>query len=510
MSRAVVIGSGFGGAVSALRLAEKGFKVTVLEQGRRWKRADFPKTTWDVRRFFWAPELGLRGPFRMSFFRHVTVLSGVGVGGGSLVYANTLPVPSDAFYERGNWAGLADWKTELAPHYETAKRMLGATRRPDHAAGVTDKILEEVAAEIGRSEHYSPTDVAVFFGEPGVEADDPYFDGKGPKRTGCTLCGSCMTGCRVGAKNTLDTNYLYLAEQLGARIIPQTRATAVRPEGSTYRVEAIGPYGPLTLAADKVVFSAGVLGTTELLLRMRADRDGLPGLSAHVGRYIRTNSEAILGIVTDGKTDLTRGVAIGSILHTDAHSHLEPVRYGSGSGLYRLMTLPHAPGDRLRDRLRSSARLAHKHPRRFLKSLVVRDWSRATAILLFMRTVDGTLRFELGKLGMGTAADSGELPTASIPEASALAERFAEKLRGFPVSMFTETLANIPSTAHILGGACISESAHTGVIGVDHQIHGYPGLYVCDGSAISANPGVNPSLTITAMAERAMQGIDRP
>ncbi|MCB9677094.1 MAG: GMC family oxidoreductase [Alphaproteobacteria bacterium] len=505
--RAVIVGSGFGGSVSALRLAEKGYAVTVLEQGPRFERGDFPKTTWDVRRFFWVPQLGFRGPFRMSFFRHVTILSGVGVGGGSLVYANTLPEPPDAFYGQGSWAGLADWKAELAPHYATAKRMLGATRRPDSAAGVTDEVLGEIAADMGRSEHYGATDVAVYFGEPGKRVPDPFFDGDGPDRVGCTLCGSCMTGCRIGAKNTLDRNYLWLAEKRGARILADTRVSAVRRRDAGYRVEAEGPDGPLVLEADLVVLSAGVLGTTELLLRMKADPGGLPALSGTVGRQVRTNSEALLGVVTDGSRDLTRGVAIGSILHTDAHSHIEPVRYGPGSGLFRLMALPHAPGDRLRKRLGASLRSAAARPGAFVRSLVVRDWSKATAILLYMRTVDGTLRFRLGAAGLATSPDTGALPTASIPEASALAERFAEKLGGFPVSMFTETLAAIPSTAHILGGACIGATAEDGVIGVDHQVHGYPGLYVCDGSAVSANPGVNPSLTITAMAERAMAGV---
>ncbi|MEZ4322663.1 MAG: GMC family oxidoreductase [Myxococcota bacterium] len=507
---AVVIGSGFGGSVSALRLAEKGYAVTVLEQGRRFDRSDFPKTTWDVRRFFWLPQLGFRGPFRMSFFRHVTILSGVGVGGGSLVYANTLPEPPDAFFARGSWAGLRDWKAELAPHYATAKRMLGAVQRPERAAGVTDHVLEEIASDLDRSEHFAPTDVAVYFGPPGKPTPDPFFGGEGPERTGCTLCGSCMTGCRVGAKNTLDRNYLWLAEKRGARILPETRVTAIRRRGAGYRVEATRDGQSEGFDADLVVVAAGVLGTTELLLRMKADPDGLPALSDQVGQQVRTNSEALIGVVTDGSRDLTRGVAIGSILHTDEHSHLEPVRYGPGSGLYRLITLPHAPGATLPARLAASVRAAARHPARFLRALTVRDWSKSTAILLYMRTLEGTLRFRLGgPTGLRTAV-GGEPPTASIPEASELAERFAAKLNGFPVSMFTETLADIPSTAHILGGACIGESAEHGVIGPDHQVHGYPGLYVCDGAAVSANPGVNPSLTITAMAERAMAGVPTP
>lgn len=503
--RAVVVGSGFGGSVSALRLAEKGYQVDVLEKGRRWAPEEFPKTNWDLKRFFWRPEIGARGIFQMSFFRHVTVVSGVGVGGGSLVYANTLPVPPDSFFEQGSWAGLADWRAELAPHYATAKRMLGATQVPPHAKGLTDGVLEEIAAEMGRSEHYGPSDVAIYFGEAGRRAPDPYFDGEGPARTGCTVCGSCMTGCRVGAKNTLDRNYLYLAEKRGAVVHPETEVTSVRPVPGGYEVQARTSTGTRTFLAERVVLAGGVLGTVDLLLKLAGDE--LPALSPRVGDQVRTNSETLIGVVTDGSKDLSRGVAIGSILHTDAHSHLEPVRYGPGSGLFRLLVLPHAPGANLFKRLASSVRTAAAHPRRFMRALTVRDWARATSILLYMRATEGTLRFVRSRFGMQTTLSAGEPPTAAIPEASELAERFATHLDGFVMSMFTETLASIPTTAHILGGACIGATAQDGVIGPDHQVHNYPGLYVCDGAAVSANPGVNPSLTITAMTERAMAGV---
>jgi cholesterol oxidase len=502
----IVVGSGFGGSVTALRRAEKGDRVLVLEQGRRFGPQDFPKSNWDLRRYFWAPQVGCRGPFRMSFFRHVTVLSGVGVGGGSLVYANTLPVPGDAFFEHGSWQGLVYWKAELAPHYVTAKTMLGAARNP--YLGRTDHVLRELAAEDGREADWSPTDVAVHFGKPGVEVEDPYFGGKGPRRTGCTRCGGCMLGCQVGAKNTLDKNYLYLAEQLGAEVRAETTVEAVRPDGAGgYVVEARHAGEGLRFAAKRVVLSGGVLGTVDLLLRMKADPQGLPALSDHVGRMVRTNSESILGVTARSDADFTDGIAIGSILHTDDRSHLEPVRYPAGSGLYRLLILPHAPGTTLPARLLASLRYGLARPLRMLSAFTVRDWSKSTAILLYMRAADGTLAFRRTALGLGTTVDVGAPPTASLPEASALANRFAEKLDGTVVNLFTETLADIPTTAHILGGACIGRTAADGVIGPDHQVHGYPGLYVCDGSAVSANPGVNPSLTITAMTERAMAAL---
>lgn len=507
-----IVGSGFGGSVSALRLSEKGYRVVVLEKGRRFAPGDFPKSNWDVRRFLWQPALGLRGPFKMTFLRHVTALHGIGVGGGSLVYANTLPVPQRSFFEQGSWAGLADWSAELAPHYQTARRMLGAA--PNPFPGHTDKILGKIAEEDGLSERYGPTDVGVYFGEPGVEVDDPYFDGRGPRRTGCHFCGGCMVGCRHGAKNTLDKNYLWLAEHHhDAEIRPETTVTAIHPvQQGGYRVISRPTFGlrrpASVIRADRVVLAGGVLGTTELLLRMQQQPDGLPALSGQLGQAVRTNSESLIGVTArDPSLDLSQGVAIGSILHTDAHSHLEPVRYSAGSGLFRALVLPHAPGATLPQRMAASVRTVLQSPRRALAATFVRDWARSTAILLYMRSTEGTLGLSLGPLGLRSMVTAGAAPTATIPEASALAERFAEELDGFVVSMFTETIAAIPTTAHILGGATIGATEDDGVIGPDQQVHNYPGLYVCDGSAVSANPGVNPSLTITAMTERAMAAI---
>jgi len=512
----IVVGSGFGGSVSALRLAEKGYRVLVLEKGRRFGLDDFPKSNWDLRRWMWMPGAGLRGFFQMSFFEHVTILHGVGVGGGSLVYANTLPVPPDGFFQAPSWSHLADWKAELEPHYATARRMLGSARNPVETRG--DRVLAEIARDIGRPGDHHPTEVGVFFGEPGVRVPDPYFGGAGPSRVGCTQCGACMTGCRVGAKNTLDWNYLYLAEGKGAEVRAETEVTAVRPRpGGGYVVETRPSFGGPgeAFSADKVVLAGGVLGTIPLLLAMQDDPAGLPHLSQRVGDDVRTNNEALIGVIAPDEDDLSRGVAITSILHTDEHSHIEPVRYGHGSGFFRLMALPHAPGRTVVGRAAGAARGLLRHPVRWARALGVRDFARKSQVLLYMRTLESTLSLRRGRgpwtgfrSGLVTQlAEGAPAPTAFMPEATDLAERFAQKVGGVTMTLLTETVLGVPSTAHILGGACMGRGPADGVIDADHQVFGYPGLYVIDGAAVSANPGVNPSLTITAMAERAMAKI---
>jgi cholesterol oxidase len=513
----VVIGSGFGGSVAALRLADKGYRVLVVEKGKRFAAADFPESNWDLRRWMWMPELGLHGFFQMSFFEHVTILHGVGVGGGSLVYANTLPVPKDDFFAAPSWSRLADWKRELEPHYATARRMLGAATNPYQTRG--DRVLAEIARDLGRAEHHHPTDVAVYFGAPGVTVPDPYFGGEGPARTGCIQCGACMTGCRFGAKNTLDQNYLWLAERRGVVVRAETEVTAVRPRaGGGYVVETRaslvrGGHGARdAIAAGKVVFAGGVLGTIPLLLAMQADDAGLPRLSPRLGDGVRTNNEALIGVIAPEEDDFSRGVAITSILHTDEHSHIEPVRYGSGSGFFRLLALPHAPGHTVAARLAGAARSFLRHPARWTRALGVRDFAKKSQVLLYMRTLESTLSLRRGRSawtafrqGLVTQlAEGAPAPTAFLPEATDLAERFAQKVGGVTMTLLTETLLGVPSTAHILGGACMGASADEGVIDADHEVFGYPGLYVVDGAAVSANPGVNPSLTITALAERAM------
>jgi cholesterol oxidase len=516
----IVIGSGFGGSVSALRLVEKGYRVLLLEKGRRFGPEDFPKTNWELRRWMWMPELGMRGIFKMSFFPHLTVVHGVGYGGGSLVYANTLPVPKDTFFSSGTWGRLGDWKKELAPHYRTAQRMLGATRNP--RLTYVDDVIREVAQDIGRPDDFHPTDVAVYFGEPGKTVPDPYFGGKGPDRTGCISCGGCMTGCRYGAKNTLDKNYLHLAEQLGLEVETETEVTAVRPasSGSGYVVEARSGLPPRrraerTYETKNVVFAGGVLGTLELLLRMKADPRGLPRLSDRLGDFVRTNSESLIEVVSERRDrDLSKGIAIGSILETDEHSHIEPTRYGEGSGFFRLLAAPHVAGASFWTRMANLVGAAARHPIKLLRAVTVPDFSKYSVILLYMRALEGSLRMKLGRalttgfgVGLTTELGEGAAPTASIPEATELAKRVADKLQGLAVSLVTETALGIPTTAHILGGCCMGASVDEGVIDRDHRVFGYEGLYVVDGSAVSANPGVNPSLTITAMAERAMSKV---
>lgn len=511
----IIVGSGFGGSTSAHRLTQKGYRVLVIEKGRRWKPEDFPKNNWNIKNWVWQPQIGLRGIFQATLLEHMTVYSGVGVGGGSLVYANTLPTPTKEFFQAESWGDLADWQTELEPHYKTAKKMLGATSNPLETRG--DRILGDIAKEIGRDGHFFPSEVAVFFGKAGQKVPDPYFDGEGPDRVGCTYCGACMTGCRVGAKNTLDKNYLYFAEKHGAEVLAETEVTHLAPrEGGGYEVKTESARGEVTYTSDRLILSAGVMGTIPLLLRMKEDPQGLPKLSNKLGWFVRSNSEALIAVVTPEKgANFSKGVAITSVLHTDDHSHIEPVRYGEGSGFFRSLLVPHAPGAGFFTRLWLAFLIVLRHPIRWLRAIFVPDLARHSQILLYMRTLDGTLRMRLGRnwrtgfrRGLVTELDDPEdAPKAFIPEATDLAKRFAKKVDGVAANTLSETVFGIPSTAHILGGACMGASAETGVINKNHEVFNYPGMYVIDGSAISANPGVNPSLTITALAERAMSVI---
>lgn len=516
----IIVGSGFGGSVSALRLAEKGYRVLVLERGRRFEPGDFATSNLDVRRWLWNPKLGAHGIFQMTFLPHVTILHGVGVGGGSLTYANTLPMPKSAFFKSASWAHLADWEQELSPHYQTARRMLGATRYPGETRG--DRVLAEIAREIGRPEHHHKTDVAVFFGEPGVEVDDPFFGGKGPRRVGCTECGACMTGCRVGAKNTLDKNYLYLAEQLGTKILPEIEVTAVRPRPEGGYAVATRPSAgngrAQTFTADRVVLAGGVMGTVPLLLKMREDPGGLPELSDRVGHTVRTNNESLINVFApDNPGDFWKGIAITSILHTDEHSHLEPVRYGKGSNFFKRLSAPHAPGNNAATRVVRAVGSLLRNVVPWLRYIASKQYNDKSQVLLYMRTLEETLTLKLGrslytglKRGLVSSLDDpAHAPTSNLPEATRLADRFASKVGGITQSMVTETLTGAPTTAHILGGACMGRDKGEGVIDAQHQVFGYQGLYVIDGAAVSANPGVNPSLTITALAERAMSFIPK-
>lgn len=509
----IVIGSGFGGSVSALRLAEKGYRVLVIEKGRRFGDDDFPRTNWNFKKWFWNPYLRWHGLFKLTFFRHITVLSGVGVGGGSLVYANTLPVPKSEYFKASSWSHLADWENELQPFYRTARRMLGVGTNPCIETG--DAALRRVAASIGREARWAATDVGVFFGEPGKTVADPYFDGAGPDRAGCQFCGACMIGCPHNAKNTLDKNYLYFAEKLGVTVKAESEVTDVCPRdggsGATGYAVTCRPsmtvFGKkTTLTCSGVIFAGGVLGTVDLLLRLK--RTSLPRLSDRVGCAVRTNSESLLGVMAfDRSIDFSKGVAIGSILHTDDRSHVEPVRYPSGSGFWRILFGPMVSGPNVVVRGSKWIWDLLRHPIDNLRVLTVRDFARKTQILLFMQTIDSTLRLDRGLLGMKSRLENGPAPTPFIPEAFDLAARFARETGGKTLASITETWLGIPSTAHILGGATMGASAADGVIDRDHRVYGYDNMWVCDGSAVSANPGVNPSLTITALSERAMSKI---
>ncbi|MEO0813709.1 MAG: GMC oxidoreductase, partial [Myxococcota bacterium] len=395
-----------------------------------------------------------------------------------------------------------------------ARRMLGAARNPE--LGPSDHLLREVAQDMGREDAFSPTEVAVFFGEPGKKVKDPYFGGEGPDRIGCNFCGGCMIGCRYGSKNTLDKNYLYLAEKRGLELHPETEVTWVRPmEGGGYEVSAKQGRTSVTYRAKNVIFAGGVMGTLPLLLKLKESKDGLPELSERLGSFVRTNSESLIGVTDPNpERDYSHGVAISSIIQTDEHSHLEPVRYPKGSGFFRLLGLPHVPGNSAIVRLLRIGASFIRQPLRTLKGYLVKDWAKQTVILLYMRTLEGHLRLRLGRSaftgftrGLTTKVEAGPAPKATIAEATEIAMRVADKVDSVPTSMATETLLDIPTTAHILGGACMGATAADGVIDHEHRVFGYDGLFVIDGSAVSANPGVNPSLTITALAERAMSRI---
>jgi cholesterol oxidase len=515
----LVIGSGFGGAVSALRLAEKGYSVRVLECGRRFEDDDFASSTLrQPRRYFWWPRLGLRGVLRMSFFKDVFVVSGCGVGGGSLGYANTLYRARPAFFRDRQWGGLGNWETELAPHYDTAERMLGVVEY--EGMGPADILLKEYAEEIGAGDTFTPTKVGVFFGEPGVQVPDPFFEGEGPSRTGCERCGSCMVGCRHGAKNTLMKNYLWFAEKLGVEIEPERMVTEIRPSGAAdgsdgYDItsERSGAWvrkRRSTVRARGVVVAAGALGTNYLLANCKHN-GALPRLSDRLGSVIRTNSESIQSVTAlDDERDFSRSCAITSSIYPDPDTHIEVVTYGeAGDAMSNTFTAMAGPGTKLTRPLKWLAATL-RHPLQAARMLLPFKWSRRTVILLVMQTVDAAMSVKpkrklLGKGVRLTTEQDPERPNPLyIPAAAEAARWFAGKTKGIAQSALTESLRNTPTTAHILGGAVVGADPESGVVDSGNRVFGYENLLVTDGAAIPANPGVNPSLTITAKAEHAM------
>lgn len=495
----LVVGSGFGGAVTALRLTEKGYRVGVLEAGRRFADHELPRTSWQLRDYLFAPAIGCTGIQRITPLRDVMVLSGAGVGGGSLVYANTLYEPPEPFFRDRHWGHITDWRAELAPHYDQASRMLGVVENPLRTEA--DRLLREVSAELGVEATFRPTRVGVHFGRDG---EDPFFGGAGPKRNGCIACGACMTGCRHNAKNTLPKNYLHLAEQAGTEVWPLTTVTDVRPGregGYAVRTRRTGGRAERVFTADQVVFAAASLGTQRLLHQIR-DNGGLPGLSDRLGTLCRTNSEAVIAVrATDGRADHSRGIAITSSIHPDADTHVEVVRYGRGSNLLGLLMTTLVDGGPSRTRrglaqLRSEIRTA-------LRLHTPRRWSEETIALLVMQSLDNSLTTRTRRGRLTTTQGEGEPNPTWIPAGHDVARRMAALSGGVARGAWTD-MADIPLTGHLIGGCVIGDSPATGVVDPYHRVHGHPGLHVVDGSTIPANLGVNPALTITALAERAM------
>ncbi|GAA1728488.1 FAD-dependent oxidoreductase [Aeromicrobium alkaliterrae] len=506
----VVVGSGFGGSVTALRLTEKGYRVGVMEAGRRFADDELPETSWRLRRYLWAPWARCFGIMRITLLKDVLITSGTGVGGGSLVYANTLYEPLEPFYADPHWAHITDWRDELAPYYTQAKKMLGVTTYPGRTPA--DDLVESLARDYGVGDTFHPTDVGVLFGdEPGAAVPDPFFGGEGPERNACLNCGACMTGCRHNAKNTLVKNYLYLAEKNGAEIHPLTTVHDVRErDGGGYEVRTRrtgSPWRRRSFTAQHVVFAGNALSTQDLLHRLRAT--SLPRLSERIGELSRTNSEAVLSARASAKdADYTEGVAITSSFHPDAVTHVEPVRYGRGSGALSLMNmaLPDrpGPGGRLRAVLRGYRLLGLRGALRLHSP---RRWAEQSIVILVMQSLDNSITTyrKRGLLGSRlTSRQGGGEPNPDwIPVADRVSKDVARAIDGYPGSSAGE-LVGVPLTAHFIGGCVIGETAETGVIDPYQRVHGYEGLHVADGSAISANLGVNPSLTITAQAERAM------
>jgi cholesterol oxidase len=524
----VVIGSGFGGSVSAMRLTEKGYSVLVMERGKRFRDEDFPKTNWNVRKYLWLPAARCFGILQISTFKDVFVLHGSGVGGGSLGYATVLVQPTGETFAEPGWRQPIEWGKALSPYYDLARRMLGVT--PNPRLWPADHLLKEIADEWKQGHTFHPTDVGIFFGNPGHEGEevpDPFFGGEGPARRACKQCGGCMVGCRYNAKNTLDKNYLYLAEKWGAEVRPECLVEDIRPLEAgqpdearyevAYRSSTAWLKGPEhRVRGRNVIVAAGALGTLRLLLRCREITGSLPKISPRLGDLVRTNSESLTGVVSRKKdVDFSEGIAITSIFHADEVTTVEPVRYPRGSSLMRLLSGPFLEkGDPALIRMVKTLGEVLRHPLDFLQTHVLADWAQRTTILLVMQNVDNRVKMRLGrslftlfKRNLVSQPDDDKRIQGKLEIAHRVTRTMAEKIGAIPAGSITEGLLNVSMTAHIMGGCPIGADAQSGVVDMDFQVHGYPGLYVLDGSIIPANPGVNPGLTITAMTEFAMDRV---
>ncbi|MCJ7700868.1 MAG: GMC family oxidoreductase [Anaerolineales bacterium] len=521
----VIIGSGFGGSVSAMRLTEKGYSVLVLERGKRFNEGDYPKRNWNIWKYLWMPALRCFGILELIFFKGLFVFGGRGVGGGSLVYAAVLMEPEDTFFKASTWSPGEDWKARLRPHFATARRMLGVATNPKLTPA--DEALRQISGQLSDEGEFRSTDVGVFFGEPDREVPDPYFEGHGPARTGCNFCGGCMVGCRYNAKNTLTKNYLYFAEEQGTEIRAESQVVDIRPvslqgDGARYAVAYRSSTAwfrkPIkTVKARNVLLAGGVLGTTGLLLKCRDVNRTLPDLSPRLGEMVRSNSEAfVAGFRPQGGPDHSKGIAISSIFRADEDTQIEPVRFSAGSSLiFWILSAPLIQsGGSLLQRLGKIAVGILKHPGMFINLKFVPGLTRRGVALMIMQTKDNLMKLKLGRSGFtlfrrGLVAHHDEpnrIPV-DIELGHQVARIFAEKIEGFPVGTVPEGILDVPTTAHMLGGCLIGPDAARGVIDESFQAHHYPGLYVVDGSVVPANPGVNPSLTITALAEYAMSTI---
>jgi len=514
--------------VSAHRLVEKGYRVAVMEMGRRWRPEDFPRTSWSIHRWFWRPKLGLRGFFNMRLFRRATIFHGCAVGGGSITYANTLLRPPDKVWDMGSWAGLADWKSEMPRHYDTACRMLGVVQ--NRILGPADNLLKRAAESLGVGHTFYRTSVAVFQppeGESGGNTfPDPYFNGEGPERTTCVGCGGCIMGCRYGAKNSLDVNYLYLAEKHGARVFPETKVVGVRPlagasdgcagyEVETVRSTAWIRHNRRRFTCRGIVFAASALGTMELLFKLK-ENGSLPAISDQLGKHVRTNSESLVGLRIPGYTeDLSKGIAIGCGIYIDEHTHVEPVRYPSGSDTMMFLTTLLTGGQpgpmRIALWMKNLVVSLLRHPLKTLRLFRPSGWARESIILLCMQALEGHIDMRWERPWFWPwrkwLVSRGERIPTFIPQANRFAEQFAQLAGGTAMSMLPEILFNVPGTAHCVGGCIMADSRDHGVVDYSNRVFGYKNMYVCDGSMVAANLGVNPSLTITALAERAMSFI---